>query len=205
MEEAAPSWSSHTTALCHRGFTTGTNAAKQWCAAARRQILCLKAGQTSQHEEEPFERCFRHCTMQRHLLSFDMSTREATLSCSTSAERAFASPRLHRACPCCRDKVSTRQVMARVTNLVFLSRNTWHNSPRVTQELNGYKEKSCCHNNSTEKGNSLWVVLSLRLKETFISSLTVTIQRNYSCGCSCRMLLLPLKNGVIVPGCTTEG
>lgn len=93
----------------------------------------------------------------------------------------------------------------RVTNLVFLSRNTWHNSPRVTQELNGYKEKSCCYNNSTEKGNSLWVVLSLRLKETFISSLTVTIQRNYSCGCSCRMLLLLLKNGVIVPGCTTEG
>lgn len=58
----------------------------------------------------------------RHLLSFAMSTREATLSCSTSAERAFASPQLHRACPCCKGEHKAGD--DRGTNLVFLSRNT---------------------------------------------------------------------------------
>lgn len=84
----------------------------------------------------------------------------------------------------------------RITNLVFLSRNISHNNPRVIQDFNGYKEKSCSYSkNSTEEGNSLWVVPSLRLKEIFAYSLTVTIQRNYSC--SCRILLLPLKMALL--------
>ena len=84
----------------------------------------------------------------------------------------------------------------RITNLVSLRRNISHNNPRVIRDFNGYKEKSCSYSkNSIEEGNSLWVVPSLRLKEIFTSSLTVTIQRNYSC--SCRILLLPLKTALL--------
>lgn len=83
-----------------------------------------------------------------------------------------------------------------ITNLVLLSRNTSQNYPRVIQDFNGYKEKSCSYSkNSTEEGNSLWVVPSLRLKEIFTSSFTVTIQKNYSC--SCRILLLLLKMALL--------
>ena len=83
-----------------------------------------------------------------------------------------------------------------ITNLVCLSRNISRNNSRVTQDFNGYKEKSCSYSkNSTEEGNSLWVVPSLRLKEIVASCLTVTIQRNYSY--SCRILLLPLKSALL--------
>lgn len=129
--------------------------------------------------------------MQRHLLSFAMrSNTELQHQCWAS----FCIPT---AAPCLSMLQRQGEHKAgddRGTNLGFLSRNTWHNSPRVTQELSGYKEKSCCYNkNGTEKGNSLCLVPSLRLKETFTVSFTVKIQKDNNCGCSCRMLLQPLK------------
>lgn len=85
----------------------------------------------------------------------------------------------------------------KITNLVFLSRNISHANLKVIEDCNGYQEKSCHYSkNSTEEGNSLWVVPSLRLKEIFTFSLTVTIQRSYSC--SCRILLLPLKIALLL-------
>lgn len=69
----------------------------------------------------------------------------------------------------------------RIMSPAFPSRSTSHDNPRVTQDFHHYREKSCSYSkNSTEEGNSLWVFPSLRLKEIFTFSLTVTIQRNYN-------------------------
>lgn len=72
---------------------------------------------------------------------------------------------------------------------------------------NSYKEKSCSYSkNSTEEGNSLWVVPSLRLEEIFISSFTLTMQRNYNYSSSQRAKYVSApKKGRIVLEWAAEG